>query len=55
VIRIVVLVAAIFAIWLGLRQVAEMLKRRHVDWKGIAFAAGFVVLAFWLRGATGIG
>lgn len=36
-------------------QVVRASKSGRVDWTGITFMVGFVVLAFWLRHATGIG
>ena len=36
-------------------QLYRFLKGRGVDWSGIAFAIGFVALAFYLRHATGLG
>ena len=30
-------------------------KARRIDWTGVAFIVGFVVLALWLRQETGIG
>ena len=54
-IRVVVMVAvAAAAVWLALRAVGAV-QRADVDWRGVAFAAGFVALAFYLRHATEIG
>lgn len=54
-IRIVLFALALAAIvYLALR-IARELRQANVDWRGVAFAAGFVVLAFYLGGATGIG
>ena len=36
-------------------HVARQLRGKQIDWAGIAFALGFVALAFWLRHETGIG
>ena len=54
-IRVVALPVIVFAVWMGARWVIDALKGRDIDWRGVAFAAGFVVLAFWLRSVTGIG
>lgn len=54
-IRVVVVVLMVLvAAWLALR-VAREIGRAEVDWRGVAFAAGFVGLAFYLRHATEIG
>lgn len=42
------------AVWLALK-VAREVGSADVDWRGVAFAAGFVALAFYLRHATEIG
>jgi tRNA(Met) C34 N-acetyltransferase TmcA len=36
-------------------QVVHAAKGGRVDWTRISFMAGFIVLAFWLRHATGLG
>lgn len=54
-IRVVLVVLMVFAAaWLALRLVREI-GRADTDWRGVAFAAGFVALAFYLRHATEIG
>ena len=54
-IRVVVVALALaVAVWLALR-VAREVGKADVDWRGVAFAAGFVALAFYMRHATGIG
>ncbi|MCO5146319.1 MAG: hypothetical protein M9895_09090 [Aquamicrobium sp.] len=54
-IRVVLVVLMVFAaVWLALRLVREI-GRADTDWRGVAFAAGFVALAFYLHHATGIG
>ena len=44
-------VAAAVALW----KLYDRIRTRRIDWTGIAFIAGFVVLAIWLRHETGIG
>ena len=44
-------VAAAVALW----KLYDMIRTRRIDWTGIAFIAGFVVLAIWLRHETGMG
>ena len=54
-VRLVALGMAVPLVWLTLGWVIRLLRSRNVDWSGVAFAAGFVVLAFYLRHATGLG
>ena len=51
---VVVVFGLAAAIWLALRIVREV-GSADVDWRGVAFAAGFVALAFYLRHTTEIG
>ncbi|MDW6023859.1 hypothetical protein SAZ10_19100 [Mesorhizobium sp. BAC0120] len=37
-----------------LSEIARRMKQAKIDWTGVAFAVGFVVLAFWLRHLTGM-
>ena len=54
-IRLVLIVLALVAAaYLALRIWKEA-QASDVDWRGVAFAAGFVALAFYLRHATEIG
>lgn len=54
-IRIVLcLVGILAAVWIFVRVWRE-LASRDVDWTGVAFAAGFVALAFYLGHVTGVG
>jgi uncharacterized membrane protein YgdD (TMEM256/DUF423 family) len=43
--------AAVIAVLFALR----MLRESRVDWPGVAFIAGFVLFAFYMRDVTGIG
>ena len=36
-------------------QIVRSAKAARIDWTGVSFIAGFIVLAFWLRHATGMG
>lgn len=54
-IRLVVIACAVVLIWLLAVQTVRFLKTRKIDWTGVAFAIGFVVLAFYLRQVTGWG
>ena len=54
-IRFVLLLVLLLALVLLALEVAKRLKGARIDWTGIGFAAGFVVLAIWLRHATGLG
>ena len=54
-IRFVLIAVFILVAWLVLGAVWRRLKVADLDWNGVAFAAGFVVLAFYLRHVTGMG
>jgi hypothetical protein len=54
-IRFVFIAALILVVWLILGAVWRRLKAADLDWNGIAFAVGFVALAFYLRHVTGMG
>jgi hypothetical protein len=54
-IRVVFVAGAVVLIWLLALQVIRFAKTRRIDWTGITFAIGFVVLAFYLREITGWG
>ena len=54
-IRFVFIAALILVSWLVLGAVWRRLKAADLDWNGIAFAVGFVALAFYLRHVTGMG
>ena len=47
---IILFLAVIVANWAYRR-----LRDSNLDWTGISVAAGFIVMAFWLRHVTGIG
>jgi len=54
-IRLLAFVALALALgWVAI-QVARALRGARVDWTGVTFMLGFVVLAFWLRHVTGMG
>lgn len=53
--RIIVVVFALIAAAYLLLRLARELGKADMDWRGIAFVAGFVVLAFYLRHLTEIG
>ncbi len=53
--RLVVIGLIVLAVWVALVNLARLLKGAAVDWTGIAFMVGFVVLAFYLRHVTGMG
>ncbi|MEQ1953444.1 hypothetical protein [Mesorhizobium sp. CN2-181] len=54
-IRFVFIAIGLAVLCLVLLKLAKELKTANVDWKGIAFAFGFVALAFYLRHETGMG
>ncbi len=54
-IRIVIVGLIVFAVWILAVKMLRALKGANVDWTGVSFAIGFIVLAFWLRHVTGMG
>lgn len=54
-IRIVIVGLIVLALWVLAVKLLRALKGANVDWTGVSFAIGFIVLAFWLRHITGIG
>ena len=53
-IRFVVIALIILAVWVIGLQIVRFAKKRRIDWTGLAFAIGFIVLAFYLRNVTGL-
>ena len=54
-IRLLVVAVLVVVLWLLILQAVRIARGSGVDWKGLAFAAGFVALAFYLRYVTGMG
>ena len=54
-IRIVIVGLIVVTVWILAVKVLRALKGANVDWTGVSFAIGFIVLAFWLRHVTGMG
>jgi hypothetical protein len=54
-IRFLIFAIAMAALCLLLFKLYEAMRRAHIDWGGIAFACGFIGLAFYLRHVTGMG
>ena len=54
-IRFVMIAIGLALLCLILLKLARELRSANIDWKGVAFACGFVALAFYLRHATGMG
>lgn len=54
-IRLVLVALAIVATVYLLTRIVREVGRSDVDWRGVAFAGGFVALAFYLSHSTGIG
>jgi cytochrome c oxidase assembly factor CtaG len=54
VIRLVFVAILVVVLWLLILKAVRATREVPMDWKGIAFAAGFVALAFYLRHATGM-
>lgn len=53
-IRLVVVALLVAALSLAVFQCWRLLRSKRVDWSGVAFAIGFVALAFYLRHVTGM-
>lgn len=53
--RVLIVAILVVAVWFAALQVVRFFKHKQIDWTGVAFAVGFVTLAFYLRHATGIG
>jgi hypothetical protein len=53
--RTVVIALIVIVAWVVLMKVISDIKAAKVDWKGWAFIAGFIALAFYLRHVTGAG
>lgn len=54
-IRIVIVGLIVLAVWMLAMRLVRFLRGANVDWTGVSFAIGFIVLAFWLRHITGMG
>lgn len=54
-IRIVILGLLFAAAWFLVTRGIQFARTRKIDWTGVAFMVGFVVVAFYLRHKTGIG
>lgn len=54
-IRFFIFAIAITALCLLLFKLIDALRKARIDWGGVAFACGFIVLAFYLRHVTGMG
>lgn len=53
-IRFLIIGLVFLAIWLAVTRAIRFAQTREIDWTGVAFMIGFVVLAFYLREITGI-
>jgi len=54
-IRFVVIALIVIVAWIVLLNLTRDIRAKRIDWKGWAFIAGFIALAFYLRHVTGIG
>lgn len=54
-IRIVLVALLVVVAWFAIMGIVKMSRERRIDWTGIAFMIGFVVIAFWLRQVSGMG
>ena len=53
--RLIFIALGVLLVWYLGWQLFRYLKGRQIDWTGITFAVGFVILAFYLRFVTDIG
>lgn len=51
---LLIIVALLAVAWLAVRLAREA-RESGIDWRGVALAAGFVGVAFYLRHATEVG
>jgi hypothetical protein len=51
--RLVVIAFFVVLVWVLILKLFD--RKRPLDWNGIAFAIGFIALAFYLRHVTGMG
>lgn len=54
-IRFVILGLVFCAVWFAVTRLVQFARTREIDWTGIVFMIGFVVIALYLRHATGMG
>lgn len=54
-VRFVVIALIVIVAWIALLKLTRDIRAKQIDWKGWAFVAGFIALAFYLRHLTGIG
>jgi len=54
-VRLLAIVLMLLLVGLVALQIARQARTAKLDWNGLAFAAGFVALAFYLRHVTDIG
>lgn len=54
-IRFVIIALVVVFAWVVILKLSRDIRAAQVDWKGWAFIAGFVALAFYLSHVTGIG
>ncbi len=54
-IRIVVIALIVIVAWIVILKLTREIRTANVDWKGWAFIAGFIALAFYLSHVTGMG
>jgi len=54
-IRFLIIAIAISVLCLILFKLVRAAREARIDWGGVAFACAFIVLAFYLRHATGMG
>jgi len=53
-IRLLVIALLVIGVWLLLLKLMQQARASGFDWRGLAFAAGFVALALYLGHTTGM-
>lgn len=53
--RFVIVALIVLAAWALALNTVRVVRGMRVDWTGVAFMAGFVALAFYLRHVSGMG
>jgi hypothetical protein len=53
--RFAVIALIVVVAWIVIVKLVRDIRAAKVDWRGWAFIAGFIALAFYLRHVTGIG
>lgn len=53
--RVVLIGLVVILAALTLRAIVGWLRGKRIDWTGVTFCIGFIIVALWLRHVTGLG